>query len=235
MKGHAARCRHRGLARPSARVQPGARTRSPLSCQSGGWCYQFEQLRKRARRHCGSVRVNRRNLWAPSPGRPTDVMTGRTRRWDPDNPWETRGGGASHHWYLLKASTRRPRARDRAAVIEISPRLEITLTAALAVALGHNSFRRILQSADGHRDLQWHIKVAQIKSKLIEFSAGRDAVVAVVDTGVAPHKDLRRNLSREILRTRVEPNNGRRDPKWSWDRNGESNCGARKGGPASAS
>lgn len=48
-------------------------------------------------------------------------------------------------------------------------------------------------NADATRDAQWHLKFLRI-SDVHKISRGEGAVVAVIDTGVYPHPDLRNNL-----------------------------------------
>lgn len=47
--------------------------------------------------------------------------------------------------------------------------------------------------ADGIRDDQWHLRALNI-ARAHQLSQGEGVVVAVIDTGVDPHPDLRRNL-----------------------------------------
>ena len=65
--------------------------------------------------------------------------------------------------------------------------------------------------ADGHRDRQWHLSSLNVTAAN-RLSTGRGIVVAVVDSGVFPHKDLRRNLLAGTAVTEHGAANGQGDP-----------------------
>jgi type VII secretion-associated serine protease mycosin len=65
----------------------------------------------------------------------------------------------------------------------------ITLVVTAAVA----SFGAPAFAADRFRDKEWHLQSLKV-AEANKISSGRGIVVAVLDTGVFPHKDLRNNL-----------------------------------------
>lgn len=65
-------------------------------------------------------------------------------------------------------------------------------------------------SADAVRDREWHLKFLNI-SAAHKFSTGSDVVVAIVDTGVHPHPDIKKNLVDGTSTLPSEPGNGQKD------------------------
>jgi type VII secretion-associated serine protease mycosin len=63
-----------------------------------------------------------------------------------------------------------------------------SVIAAAAAAVGQPAF-----AADRFRDSQWHLKALKV-AEANKISTGTGVVVAVVDSGVYPHIDLRKNL-----------------------------------------
>jgi type VII secretion-associated serine protease mycosin len=66
-------------------------------------------------------------------------------------------------------------------------------------------------AADQFRERQWHIKSLNA-AEANRISSGQGIVVAVVDTGVFPHRDLRQNLLRGTSVIAGGAKDGRRDP-----------------------
>ncbi|MEH0935250.1 type VII secretion-associated serine protease mycosin [Micromonospora psammae] len=79
------------------------------------------------------------------------------------------------------------------------------------IALSQPAVAQEVPNGDGRvRDDQWHLRYLQVqKAHLISRGAG--AVVAVPDTGVAPHPDLRRNLLAGTDMIRNGGGDGRQD------------------------
>lgn len=65
--------------------------------------------------------------------------------------------------------------------------------------------------ADEYRDLQWHLKALNVTAAN-KISSGQGIVVAVVDSGVFPHPDLRGNLLPGASTVEGGAKNGQRDP-----------------------
>lgn len=64
--------------------------------------------------------------------------------------------------------------------------------------------------ADRIRDDQWHLRYLHV-TEAHRFSQGAGVTVAVIDTGVDPHPDLRRNLLSGIDTSRGSSGDGRQD------------------------
>ena len=72
-------------------------------------------------------------------------------------------------------------------ILRLSPRCVMVAIAALTPASP--------ATAEGIRDQQWHLDSLDV-AEAHRYSQGEGVIVAVVDCGVSPHPDLRRNLLR---------------------------------------